>query len=125
MGEARRKRMLPVPPSLLSPMLTITPVLEIEVDSEVLYPSDSEIQEHVRSTSQRLMEETLNDLRMEGVTEEQIANVMGATSLDMLVRLLDLNVDEIAYQHMKTRGASPSVSQAIATMLLPEVGDLL
>lgn len=127
MGE-RRKRTLPVPPSLISPMLTIEPVLEVEIAIPAVprpTRADDSIIQGVRETSAKMWEQSLEELRKEGVTEEQLADFGGALRLQLLLHLLDLDLDAVALRFFETGGATLSVSATIATHLLPEIGEHL
>lgn len=123
MGE-RRKLSLPVPPSVLSPMLTMSPVLEMEILLPT-GPSDEEIRQIVRDSADRMLSASLESLRLEGVTEGQIADFHSAVCMDILVRLLELDLDEVARRFMESGGRTRPVSASVAIALLPEVDAFL
>lgn len=119
-----RKLSLPVPPSVLSPMLTMTPVLEVEILAPA-EPSTEEIRQSVRDAADRMLSASLESLRLEGVTEGQLADFHGAVCLEILVRLLDLDLDEVAMRFVESGGQTLGVSATVAATLIPEVGNFL
>lgn len=126
----RRKLSVPMPEALLSPLVLPTQIQVVDVEFVLPSlpepsPSDEEIRESVRKASERTMDKALDSLRMDGVTEQQLADLLSAARLDCLLRILDLNLDEVALRFVETGGATLGVSATIATELLPQIGDFL
>lgn len=122
------RRKLPVPPSLLSslPLAVEIEVIDLEIPLPVQREKQREqlaSQEEIRETAQQLMEAALDSLRMDGVSEQQIALLLSAVRIESLVKLLDLDLYRVAKRHYESDGATISPNRAVAAALVPELKD--
>lgn len=122
------RRKLSAPPAFLS---AIPIGVEIQViDLEVSVPVQREEvearweeQEEIRRGTQHVLEEALNSLRLDGASEQQLEAVMGAMRITCLLKILDLDVYNVARQYYESDGATISPNRALAAALVPELKD--
>lgn len=125
MGARRR---MPLPEALLTPLnlSRSTRVLEMEIIlPSSRTPDEEKFEQIVRNKAAEAMEEALNSLRLDGASEQQLGALMGSARLECLLRLLNLDLEGIVLEYVATGGATRSVREEIAALLVPELEGLL
>jgi len=123
---------LPLPPSILSAIPMGVMEVEIEIPMDPPLPLQREdiekqwaYQEAVREEADTLMESALHSLRVDGASEQQLGALISAVRLHCLLKVLDLDVSEVARRHHESHGITLSPNRALAAALVPELKDLL
>lgn len=100
-------------------------VFEVEYD-EVPSPRKAErereqIHKRVREASSQGLEAALDMLRLEGVSEQAINVLSTAMRMECMLRLVDLDLEEVAYRYIQSEGQTASIREAVALTLMPEL----
>lgn len=121
-----------MPPVLQVPMaLSSTPVEELEVHFVIGEKGHDEedptlgLKDVIQRISSESLERGLDDLRLNGVSEEQIAAVLGAVRLECLLMLMDYDLMGVVADYVQSNGKTASLREVIAMILMPELSDLI
>lgn len=127
MGE-RRKLSLPVPPALMSPLNLPRGGQVLEMEIVLPAPrtdNEARFEKIVRDKTADALEDAMNSLRLDGASEQQLGAVMGATRLECLLRLLNMDLESIVLDYITSGGTTASLREIIALALVPELGSVL
>jgi hypothetical protein len=112
----------------LSPPLPYTPeALQVEVSVERIdldmNEAETKVYQYLSRRAASLMESVMDELRLQGVSEQQIADFLYAARVVCVEKLWGMDLDSALFEALM-EGRRPNLRAMMALALLPELNEL-
>jgi hypothetical protein len=112
----------------LSPPLPYTPeALQVEVSVERIdldmNEAETKVSQYLSRRAASLMESVMDELRLQGVSEQQIADFLYAARVVCVEKLWGMDLDSALFEALM-EGRRPNLRAMMALALLPELNEL-
>lgn len=86
-------------------------------------PAEQKVSKTLNESAEILMERSLEDLRNQGVSEQDLAAFFSAARLVCLARLWDADLEGTLLDYIGSGGTTRSLRDVLAMLLVPEIRD--
>jgi hypothetical protein len=88
-------------------------------------PDQQALYDHLEEVSARALESSMDDLRLQGASEEQLSAFLVAARMVCIAELWGVDLEGVVLNLVGTGGRGPNLRETVACTLMPELNEAL